>query len=149
MRYTTIIDITASRELYGNINVRLVYLHLCLKAGYHDNDRDMIRTSIRTLAADVGITTSAVRHAIRMLEKYGLLKRQPQWWAVRKWVPTEEPTKRATTKREMAERIAAMERERAQAALDADAAQRKAAAANDVTQLGSFKAIQERMKKIK
>lgn len=86
MRYTTVIDITETPELYRNINVRLLYLHLCLKSGWHDADRDRISVSIRTLAADCGLTVSATRHAIRKLMEAQLLKREAdRRWYVKKW----------------------------------------------------------------
>lgn len=94
MRYTTIIDITASRTLYRNHNVRLVYLHLCLVAGYHDQDRDWSDKSIRQLAGETGITVAAVRHALKQLESSKLIaKRGTKIW-VRKWVPEQKITAR-------------------------------------------------------
>ena len=69
MRYTTVIDISDYRHIYKSANCRLVYLHLVLKAGYHDDDRDIVDVSIRNLAMRVGISVSATRHALRMLEK--------------------------------------------------------------------------------
>lgn len=50
MRYTTIVDISEYASLYRNHNARLVYLHLALRSGYHDNDRDLIDVSVRRLA---------------------------------------------------------------------------------------------------
>lgn len=94
MRYTTIIDITKCQELYKNHNVRLVYMHLVLVSGYHDNDRDIVRTSIRNLAADTGISISAVRHAIRMLERWQMLIRHGNVWTVRKWCKEQPITTR-------------------------------------------------------
>lgn len=94
MRYTTIIDISASPLLYGNVNVRLVYLHLVLKSGYHDDDKDLIRMSIRRLADETGLTMSAIRHAISMLERATLLKRNGNIWFVRKWIPEQKISSR-------------------------------------------------------
>lgn len=86
MRYTTVIDITETPELYRNINVRLLYLHLCLKSGWHDNDRDRLTMSIRTMATDCGLSVSATRHAIRKLVEAKLLKREDDGrWYVKKW----------------------------------------------------------------
>lgn len=98
MRYTTIVDITQSQEIYRNKNTRLIYLHLCLKSGYHDYDRDMIRMSIRTLAMEAGISIAATRNAIRTLEKYQMLKREPEKWTVRKFVMDQPPTPRKKIK---------------------------------------------------
>lgn len=102
MRYTTIIDISTSQVLYKSHNIRLVYLHLCLKAGYHDNDRDLVRISIRTLAAEVGLTVGAVRHALEQLQKYRMISRRGDLWMVAKWVNEQPITTRAKTARQQA-----------------------------------------------
>lgn len=96
MRYTTIIDLTDLPELYANVNIRLVYLHLVLRAGYHDDDRDLVMVSIRNLAYQVGITVSACRHAISILERYKLVTHTGSVWRVRKWLDdkTISPRKR-------------------------------------------------------
>lgn len=75
MRYTTIIDIRECPALYKNLSIRLLYLHLCLTAGYHDNDRGRVLQSIRTLSEQCSVSVSAVRNALHALEKYGLIKR--------------------------------------------------------------------------
>lgn len=102
MRYTTLIDISEIPEVYKNQNARLLYLHLVLKAGYHDHDRDWCKISIRRLSADVGITVAAVRHALAILQKYNLLVRQKSLWRVQKYIlqttPTPRPKKAATSK---------------------------------------------------
>lgn len=102
MRYTTIIDISTSQVLYRSHNIRLVYLHLCLKAGYHDNDRDLVRISIRTLASDVGLTVGAVRHALDQLQKYRMITRRGDLWQVAKWVNEQPITTRAKTAKQQA-----------------------------------------------
>lgn len=94
MRYTTVIDITEFTQIYRNLNARLVYIHMALKAGYHDDDRDICRLSIRNLAADVGITVSATRNALHQLEKSGLISKSSDCWIVKKWVLQESPTPR-------------------------------------------------------
>ena len=94
MRYTTVIDISEFPQIYRNLNARLLYIHMALKAGYHDDDRDVCRQSIRNLAADVGITVSAVRNALLQLEKSGLISRGSDCWIVKKWVATETPSPR-------------------------------------------------------
>lgn len=86
MRYTTMIDLSEYPRLYRNQNVRLVYLHLCLISGYHDDDRDQVHSSIRSIAADVGLTVSAVRNALLVLRKAGLLNSANGKTTVRKWV---------------------------------------------------------------
>lgn len=94
MRYTTVIDITDFSQIYRNIHARLVYIHMALKAGYHDDDRDICRLSIRNLAADVGITVSATRNALLQLEKSGLITRGSDCWIVKKWVQMDAPSPR-------------------------------------------------------
>lgn len=100
MRYTTIIDISEFPAVYKNINARLIYLHLALKSGYHDNDRDLIDISIRRLAAAVGLTLSATRHALGQLEKANLITRQGSLWFVKKWVIESTISTRAKTARQ-------------------------------------------------
>lgn len=114
MRYTTVIDISEISEIYKNPTARLLYLHMSLKAGYHDVDRDLVRLSIRRLSADVGVTVSATRHALHQLERVGLLTREGDLWRVKKWVEEQQITTRAKTKREMQEQIQRLERQRQQ-----------------------------------
>lgn len=118
MRYTTVIDISEMPEIYRNMTARLIYMHMSLKAGYHDSDRDLVTLSIRRLSADVGVTVSATRHALHLLERSGLLTREGQLWRVRKWVEEQTITTRAKTKREMQEQIQRLERQRQQVILD-------------------------------
>lgn len=98
MRYTTLIDITEQPEVYRNVNARLLYLHMCLKAGWHDNDKDRLTASIRQLACDVGITVSACRHALGVLEGAKLIARRDNVWYVRKWFMDNPPTPRPRAK---------------------------------------------------
>lgn len=97
MRYTTIIDISEYPQLYRSESVRLVYLHLVLKSGYHDNDRDMCGVSIRRLSMETGLSISATRHALQLLEKYAMIRRQGSMTQVRKWVVEQPITSRART----------------------------------------------------
>lgn len=118
MRYTTIIDISEQAGVYRNKNARLIYLHLALKSGYHDDDRDDITISIRALAAAAGCTFSATRHALAQLEAAELIARHGDIIRVKKWVLTKEITSRTqeaakATARRAAE-IAAQEREKEQ-----------------------------------
>ena len=99
MRYTTIIDISQCPELYRNKNTRLVYLHLVFKSGYHDHDRDLCRLSIRSIAADTGLSVSAARNALQQLTKWQLLSRTGDIWTVRKWVPEQTITTRSKSVR--------------------------------------------------
>lgn len=94
MRYTTLIDISEVPEVYGNMNARLLYLHMVLKSGYHDDDRDTLRASFRQLAAAVGLTLSATRHALRILGASGLIQKEGEVWRVKKWIALSPPTPR-------------------------------------------------------
>ena len=100
MRYTPIIDISEYKTLYQNINVRLVYLHLVLKSGYHDYNRDMISISLRQLSMEVGITLGAVRHALEILTKAKMIYKKDNVYHVRKWIVEQKITSRATSKRQ-------------------------------------------------
>lgn len=100
MRYTTIIDITEMPAIYRNVNARLVYLHLVLKSGYHDHDRDLVTMSLRRLSAETGLSLSAIRHAINVLVKSHLLTRQSELWLVKKWIIEEKISTRARTARQ-------------------------------------------------
>lgn len=99
MRYTTVIDISEFRTTYRNLNARLLYLHLALKSGYHDDDRDLITISIRRMASDAGLTVSAARHALATLERDGLVtKTEDGRLKILKWIVAEVPTPRRQTK---------------------------------------------------
>lgn len=97
MRYTTIIDISQMPILYKNLNVRLIYLHLCLTAGYHDYDRDIVDISLRRLANDVGITFSAARHALGILQKARLIEQENNIIRVKKFLFESPISARAKT----------------------------------------------------
>lgn len=122
MRYTTIIDISEQAGVYRNKNARLIYLHLALKSGYHDEDRDDIMISIRNLAAAAGCTFSATRHALAQLEAAQLITRHGDIIRVKKWVLTKEITSRTQEAAKAAARraadIAAQEREKEQRRLE-------------------------------
>lgn len=122
MRYTTIIDISEQAGVYRNKNARLIYLHLALKSGYHDDDRDEITISIRALAAAAGCTFSATRHALAQLEAAQLIARRGDQIIVKKWVLTREITSRTQATEQAAARraadSAAQEREKEQRRLE-------------------------------
>lgn len=107
MRYTTIIDLSEFPAVYRNKNVRLVYLHLVLKSGYHDNDRDLIDISIRNLACGVGLSVSATRHALHILEQAHMIRRSGPLWHVRKFIIEQEISPRAKTQKEAKKKAAA------------------------------------------
>lgn len=112
MRYTTIIDISELPALYRSTSVRLLYLHLCLKSGYHDADRDIIRASVRGLAAETGLTVSAVRCALDALTKANMIARGGGVIRVRKWIQEQAITPRAKTERQQRQITAEAERRR-------------------------------------
>lgn len=117
MRYTTIIDISEMPDLYRNERTRIIYLHLCLKAGYHDEDRDKCRTSFRRLAAETGATLAATRNAVKQLEQAGLLTRAGETWTVKKWILDTPPTPRPKTVKQAAQTAsitAAMDKQEAE-----------------------------------
>lgn len=111
MRYTTIIDIREFPQIYRNNHVKLVYLHLVLISGYHDEDRDQTPISIRQICYDTGLSLSAVRHSLKVLISAGLLSRSGITWTVKKFVLDKpiSPRIRSDKKRSAAENL---ERER-------------------------------------
>lgn len=98
MRYTTVIDISDMPEVYRNQAARLLYIHMALCAGYHDDDRDLVRQSLRVMAVRAGLTLSAVRHALGLLQRAGLVTREGEAWRVRKWFVDTPPTPRRQPK---------------------------------------------------
>lgn len=110
MRYTTLIDISEIPIIYRNQNSRLVYLHLALKAGYHDNDRDLTDISIRRLAAEVGLTMSATRHALGILQKFQLIQKDGTLWRVKKFVLEQTITTRPKSEKKRKEQEAEQQR---------------------------------------
>lgn len=101
MRYTTIIDISEQPSLYRSAAVRLIYLHLVLRSGYHDDDRDMCSLSLRQIARATGLTLSAVRCALDRLAAAKLVIRQGTLWHVTKFVIEQPITRRATTAKQL------------------------------------------------
>lgn len=95
-RYTTIIDISGA-PCYRSVSVRLLYLHLCLKAGYHKEDMDIVHLSLVQLAAGTGLTVSAVRHALCHLESAGLVCREGSALRVVKFVQPVLAAKRSAS----------------------------------------------------
>lgn len=144
MRYTTVIDISELPEIYRNMTARLIYMHMSLKAGYHDSDRDLVTLSIRRVAAEVGVTVSATRHALHLLERAGLLTREGQLWRVRKWVEEQTITTRAKTKREMQEQIQRLERLKQQAVLEIAHQEHKEYDPNKALDNDAYRRIQAR-----
>lgn len=115
MRYTTVIDISEFPRVYKNPNARLIYLHMALKSGYHAEDKDKIKTSIRRIAMAVGLTVSATRHALAQLEREQLITKIDGGWMVKKWVvesfPEKNQVKKKTAAQEEKERQQEKERQ--------------------------------------
>lgn len=84
-RYTTILDITG-HPLYHSNSARLLYLHLCLTAGYHRDDLDIVDKSITRLSIETNLTISATRHALSLLQAAGLVSREGNHLKVSKFV---------------------------------------------------------------
>lgn len=124
MRYTTIIDISEFPALYRNVNLRLLYFHLCLKAGYHDHDRDICDISIRQLANDVGLTLSATRHALHVLKTSSLISYEGTTIKVKKWISEAPISKRKNTKKTELQETQKMEHDRLQAQLEKEILER-------------------------
>lgn len=114
MRYTTIIDITELPQVYTSESARLVYLHMVLRSGYHDYDRDMAAVSLRQLSMETGVSLSAVRFALKKLEKWHLVRREGAAWRVTKFITEQPISKRAKTQRHQQQQDQAREREAAQ-----------------------------------
>lgn len=144
MRYTTVIDISEMPEIYRNMTARLIYVHMSLKAGYHDSDRDLVTLSIRRLSAEVGVTVSATRHALHLLERSGLLTREGQLWRIKKWVEEQMITTRAKTKREMMDQIQRLERQKQQAVLEIAHQEHKEYDPEKALDNDAYRRIQER-----
>ena len=165
MRYTTVIDISKLHSVYRNHNVRLLYLHLCLKAGYHDDDRDIVDMSLRRLASDCGLTLSATRHALKVLSDAQLVKNQEGIILVKKWSmePSITPRKEERSKQnrdqirknqerenQERERLEAIQKEEARNGLQVYLQRLEARAAEgDIEAIETLKRRREQMKAAK
>lgn len=105
MRYTTIIDIFDTPS-WRSSSARLIYFYMCLKCGYHDDDRDIIKISLRELSARLGLTLSAVRCALPLLISQGLITSSgPSCYKVTKWAEPKDIGKRKTKREKEIARI--------------------------------------------
>lgn len=111
MRYTTVIDISQCPDIYRNINARLLYLHMVLTCGYHDNDKDLVRKSVRQLSAETGITKSATENALRLLKKFDLVRKIRGRLYVRTWAPEQPITKPKRKAQDIKDQAIEQERE--------------------------------------
>ena len=84
-----------------NANTSRLYMYLCMKSGYHDNDRDVIRQSGRTLALDTGLSYSAVRNALFQLLKCGLVRKDGGQLKVTKFVVEQSVSRRPRKRTEI------------------------------------------------
>jgi hypothetical protein len=87
---------------------------LALKAGYHDNDRDLCDISLRRLAAEVGLTLSATRHALVILQKFQLIEKSGTLWKVKKFVLEQPITTRPKSEKKRKEQEAEQQRKAAE-----------------------------------
>lgn len=94
MRYTTVIDVTEIADVWQNPNISRLYFFMALKCGYHDDDRDILKISLRSLAAQASLTLSATRHALKVLETAKLVAHEKEAWRVTKFVLDKKPTSR-------------------------------------------------------
>lgn len=94
MRYTTVIDISDLSAVWRSMNARQLYFFMALRAGWHNEDRDIVDLSIRALASDSGLTVSATRCALALLQKNKLIEKVGSGWKVLKWICQEPPTPR-------------------------------------------------------
>lgn len=94
MRYTTVIDVTEIADVWKNPNICRLYFYMALKCGYHDDDRDILKISLRTLAAQASLTLSATRHALKVLESQQLVTQEKDAFRVTKFVLDKKPTSR-------------------------------------------------------
>lgn len=94
MRYTTVIDVTEIADVWKNPNICRLYFYMALKCGYHDDDRDILKISIRNLAAQASLTLSATRHALKVLESQQLVTQEKDAFRVTKFVLDKKPTSR-------------------------------------------------------
>lgn len=95
MRYTTIIDVSEMAWYNTNVNARLVYLHLALRAGYHEDNQDLVYTSLRRLAMELHLSVSATRYALATLRASGLVTPEGKALRVAKFVQPIIAAKRA------------------------------------------------------
>lgn len=132
MRYTTILDIREFPSVWRSVAARQLYVYMCLAAGYEDYNRDELRESIRQLADHSGLTLSACRHALELLQKSRLVVRREKLWKVAKWIqaPTISPRElnKRMSKQQAQEQAIAREREEKNREREAAIAAQKAGA---------------------
>lgn len=118
MRYTTVIDVTEIDDVWNNPNTCRLYFYMALKCGYHDDDRDILKISLRTLAAQASLTLSATRHALSVLESLQLVTKEKDAFRIKKFLLEQKVTPRARTKQQQEAQNMAELREAEQRKLD-------------------------------
>lgn len=118
MRYTTVIDVTEIPDVWRNPNVSRLYFYMAMRCGYHDDDRDQLRISIRNLAFAAGLSLSACRHALKVLQKFNLISPMGDYYLVKKFLLEQRISPRAKTIKQQQDDIIAADREQQQQALD-------------------------------
>lgn len=114
MRYTTCIDLTEIPDVWRNPNAVRLYYFMAMKCGYHDNDRDVLKISLRNLAYMAGLTLSATRHALKVLGAHQLIAQSNDAFVVKKFLLDQTITPRSSNKKTQA----AITREQEQQVLD-------------------------------
>lgn len=114
MRYTTCIDLTEIPDVWRNPNAVRLYYFMAMKCGYHDNDRDVLKISLRNLSYMAGLTLSATRHALKVLAAHQLLAQSNDAFVIKKFVLDQTITPRSSNKKRQAE----ITREQEQLVLD-------------------------------
>lgn len=84
---------------------------MVLTCGYHDNDKGLVRKSVRQLSAETGITKSATENALRLLKKFDLVRKNRGRLYVRTWAPEQPITKPKRKAQDIREQAIAQERE--------------------------------------
>lgn len=118
MRYTTVIDLTEYHAIWRNPKVTRLYVYMAMKAGYHDDDKDMLHQSIRSLAMHTGLSIGATRHALHILMAARLLSKNGDVWQVVKWVQEATVSPRPKQTRQSAQQAAIRSERAAQAERD-------------------------------
>lgn len=118
MRYTTVIDVTEIPDIWRNPNVTRLYFYMAMRCGYHDEDRDQLRISIRNLSYSSGLTLSACRHALKVLQKFGLVSPMGEYYLVKKFLLEQKISSRAKSIKQQQDDFIAADREQQQQALD-------------------------------
>lgn len=86
-KYIVIADISRCPS-YRNINARLLYLHCACRI---DTSTYTYAQSLRNLALECGMTIDAVRHALKLLERDGLITTQTAPHPATQYAPQTAP----------------------------------------------------------